>query len=63
MGLAFVCVGLAALTGTPIAGALLVRTPDFTAPIIFAGLSVIVGTLLLALARRDQVNFKGTWKV
>jgi MCP family monocarboxylic acid transporter-like MFS transporter 10 len=39
MGMAFVCVGLAALAGSPIAGALLVRTPNFVAPIIFSGTS------------------------
>ncbi|ORY63696.1 major facilitator superfamily domain-containing protein [Leucosporidium creatinivorum] len=63
IGVAFVLVGLAALVGTPIAGALLVRTPSFVAPICFSAGVMVIGCALFVLARMEQARIKGTWKV
>lgn len=64
VGFAFIVVGLAALSGTPIAGALLARTNNgFYAPIVFSGISTAIGSGLLVLSRFIQARDKGTWKV
>lgn len=81
-----ILISFAALSGTPISGALLARSNGaFYAPIIFAGehwtcrlsacifmtdylslylgVSMFIGTALLATARTLQAKKKGTWKV
>jgi MFS family permease len=62
LGLAFLVVSLAALTGTPINGALLEKY-GFYAPIIFSGVAMMTGTALLFAATVFQSRRKGTWKV
>ncbi|KAH8926959.1 putative monocarboxylate transporter [Atractiella rhizophila] len=64
MGFVFTFVGLAALTGTPIAGQILIQSNNrFWGPAVFSGISVFVGGLLFMLARRFQSQTKQTWKV
>ncbi|KAK4703568.1 hypothetical protein P7C70_g2648, partial [Phenoliferia sp. Uapishka_3] len=64
VGYAFIIVGIAALIGTPICGALLVRTNNgFYAPIIFSGVATALGSGLLVVARQLQARDKNTWKV
>ncbi|KAF8610236.1 MFS general substrate transporter [Ceratobasidium sp. AG-I] len=59
LGLAFAVLGLSALTGTPIAGALLTDHFMWWRPIMFSGIVVLVGAALLLAARRIQVQRKG----
>ncbi|QRV86674.1 major facilitator superfamily transporter [Ceratobasidium sp. AG-Ba] len=60
MGLAFFVLGFSALTGTPIAGALLSPRFDWWKPIMFSGIVVLAGAALLVAARAVQVKRKGT---
>lgn len=62
MGLGFLITSFAALTGTPITGALL-DSYGFYAPIVWSGVTVLAGAVLFALARYYQAQAKGTWKV
>jgi hypothetical protein len=63
IGFAITFIGFAALAGTPIAGALLVKTPNFIAPIAFAGGCLAVGSVLYLLARIEQAKVKGVRRV
>ncbi|KAI5475745.1 hypothetical protein MNV49_000874 [Pseudohyphozyma bogoriensis] len=64
MGIAFLFVGIAALTGTPISGALLARgNGSFVGPIVFSGLVVSIGCVLMTAARMLQAKEKGHWRV
>ncbi|CAE6359818.1 unnamed protein product [Rhizoctonia solani] len=63
MGIAFTILGVAALTGTPIAGALLTRELIWWRPIVFAGILVICGCAFMLVARTLQARAKGTSKV
>jgi hypothetical protein len=63
VGLAFFVVGIGALTGTPIAGALLGEELDWWKPTVFAGTSLLIGTGLLSVARHLHAKDKGTWRV
>ncbi|KAL5639396.1 hypothetical protein ACGC1H_006789 [Rhizoctonia solani] len=60
LGLAFAIVGFAALTGTPIAGALLTRELIWWRPIIFSAIVVLGGSMMLCVARGIQAKRKGT---
>ncbi|KAJ1301772.1 hypothetical protein OPQ81_009001 [Rhizoctonia solani] len=60
MGLAFAIVGFAALTGTPIAGALLTRELTWWRPIVFSGIIVLGGCMMLIISRGIQARKKGT---
>ncbi|GAA5920073.1 hypothetical protein JCM6882_005923 [Rhodosporidiobolus microsporus] len=65
-GLGFIFVSLACLSGSPIAGAILRSTgtgDNYLGVCIFGGCATLVGTGLLAAARRWQVRRRGTWKV
>ncbi|WWC89326.1 uncharacterized protein L201_004247 [Kwoniella dendrophila CBS 6074] len=53
---------LAALTGTPIQGALLDKY-GFYAPTVFTGICILVGAAFMLLSTRLQSKRKGTWKV
>ncbi|KAM0749511.1 MFS general substrate transporter [Meredithblackwellia eburnea MCA 4105] len=64
VGYAFIIVGLAALAGTPISGALLVRSHNkIYAPVVFSGVCCGIGSVLLFVARTLHARDKGTWKV
>ncbi|SGZ26323.1 BQ5605_C024g09886 [Microbotryum silenes-dioicae] len=64
MGLPFVFIGAAALIGSPIAGQLVNRTPTtFTAPVVFAGCSMLFGASVLLFARRAQAKVKGSRRI
>ena len=52
----------AALSFGPIAGALLDKY-GFVAPIIFSGVSVMIGSAIMAVAIFDARKAKGTWRV
>ncbi|CAE6478640.1 unnamed protein product [Rhizoctonia solani] len=60
LGLAFAIVGFAALTGTPIAGALLTRELVWWRPIVFSAIVVLGGSVMLCIARGIQAKRKGT---
>ncbi|CUA75712.1 putative transporter MCH4 [Saccharomyces cerevisiae S288c] [Rhizoctonia solani] len=60
LGLAFAIVGFAALTGTPIAGALLTRELIWWRPIVFSAIIVLSGCMMLCIARGIQAKRKGT---
>ncbi|KAG9127643.1 hypothetical protein FRC07_011229, partial [Ceratobasidium sp. 392] len=60
MGLAFFVLGFSALTGTPIAGALLSTHFTWWKPIVFSGVVVLAGAALLAAARGIHSKRKGT---
>jgi len=59
LGVAFAIVGFAALTGTPIAGALLSSQLIWWRPIAFSGIMVLAGSVALVVARGIQVKRKG----
>jgi len=63
IGIAFFVNGIAALTGTPIAGALLGPDLQWWKPVTFAGTSVLLGTSLLVVTRFLHARDKGTWRV
>jgi MFS family permease len=65
MGLAWAVIAIGALTGTPIAGALLGDQGDlhWYKPIIFGGVCLLAGAVLLVAARAMHSRAKGTWKV
>jgi MFS family permease len=62
----FLVTSFAALTGTPMAGALLDRY-GFYATIVWSGLCIFTGAALFAittmLQRREKGREKGAWKV
>ncbi|KAG9103680.1 hypothetical protein FRC06_008931 [Ceratobasidium sp. 370] len=60
MGLAFFVLGFSALTGTPIAGALLSTQFTWWKPILFSGVVVLAGAALLSAARRIHSKRKGS---
>ncbi|KAG8727385.1 hypothetical protein FRC12_022543 [Ceratobasidium sp. 428] len=60
MGLAFFVLGFSALTGTPIAGALLSTQFTWWKPILFSGVVVLAGAALLAAGRGIHSKRKGT---
>ncbi|KAG8762277.1 hypothetical protein FRC11_010136 [Ceratobasidium sp. 423] len=60
MGLAFAIIGFAALVGTPIDGALLARELTWWRPIVFSGIIVLGGCVMLTVARGIQARRKGT---
>ena len=62
LGMAFLVVSLAVLTGTPINGALLARF-GFYAPIIYSGVFVCTGAGAMTVTLVLQRRAKGTWKV
>ncbi|EIW68513.1 hypothetical protein TREMEDRAFT_32024 [Tremella mesenterica DSM 1558] len=62
MGMGMLVMSFAALSGTPITGALLDRY-GFYAPIIWSGVCVLVGSALTAASIYFQIRVKGTWKV
>ena len=62
MGLGFLIMSFAALTGTPITGALLDNYGK-AAPIVWSGTTVLVGSGLVFGARMFQAKDKGTWRV
>ncbi|KAF8595642.1 MFS general substrate transporter [Ceratobasidium sp. AG-I] len=59
LGIAFAILGLAALVGTPISGALLSDELTWWKPITFSGIIVLAGTATMAIARQIQVRRKG----
>ncbi|KAG9078993.1 hypothetical protein FRC06_008016 [Ceratobasidium sp. 370] len=59
LGIAFAIVGFAALTGTPIAGALLTDRLMWWRPITFSGIIVLAGSGVLTVARAIQAKRKG----
>ncbi|KAF9001669.1 major facilitator superfamily domain-containing protein [Cyathus striatus] len=63
IGIAFLVIAFAALTGTPIDGALLGRDFVWYKAIIFSGVVVFVGTGLLIVSRGKLAVKKGTWRV
>lgn len=62
IGFGFLVSSFAALTGTPITGALLDRF-GFYAPIIWSGVFVLVGSVFFTLAGLRQRKAKGTWRI
>jgi MFS family permease len=62
LGFGFLIISFAALTGTPMTGALLDRY-GFVAPVVWSGVTVLTGTLCFAVATLLQRRVKGTWKV
>lgn len=60
IGYAFLTVAFGVLAGGPISGALLARSPSFTAPIVFSASVVAIGSFFMTLARQEQVKRKGT---
>jgi len=62
MGMGFFIMSFAALTGTPITGALLDRFGK-TAPIVWSGMTVLMGSLLIVGSRTFQARAQNTWKV
>lgn len=61
-GIAFMLLSLAALTGSPIGGAL-VDKYGFGASITFCGVMIAAGGVLIGVAALLQGREKGTWKV
>ncbi|KAG8722434.1 hypothetical protein FRC08_002415 [Ceratobasidium sp. 394] len=59
LGIAFAIVGFAALTGTPIAGALLTDHLVWWRPVTFSGIVVLAGSGFLTAARAIQAKRKG----
>ncbi|ORX40509.1 major facilitator superfamily domain-containing protein [Kockovaella imperatae] len=62
VGFGFMAVSLAALSGTPITGALLDRY-GFYAPIIWSGTTITAGGVLFCYSNLRFRQKKGTWKV
>ncbi|GAA6035670.1 hypothetical protein JCM8097_004962 [Rhodosporidiobolus ruineniae] len=65
-GLGFIFVSLACLSGSPIAGAILRANgggDNYLGVCVFGGCCTLVGTGLLAVARRYEVRRRGTWRV
>ncbi|WRT66384.1 uncharacterized protein IL334_003339 [Kwoniella shivajii] len=62
VGWGMLVMSLAALSGSPIQGALLDRY-GFYAPTIWSGVCVLMGSALLAVATRMHARDKRTWKV
>ena len=62
LGMGFLVVSLAALTGSPITGALL-DSHGFYAPVVWSGVCVLSGSALVGGSTFFQSRVKGTWKV
>ena len=62
LGLGFLIVSVAALTGSPITGALLDKF-GFYAPVIWSGVCVLSGAVFIGIAMIIQGRIKRTWKV
>ncbi|GAA5841939.1 hypothetical protein JCM9279_003163 [Rhodotorula babjevae] len=67
-GLGFILISIAALFGSPVAGAILRATPSSTGTnylgvCIFGGCAVLVGTVCLSATWWLQRRRKGTWRV
>ncbi|KAB5592443.1 transport protein [Ceratobasidium theobromae] len=60
LGIAFAIVGFAALTGTPIAGALLTSRLQWSRPITFSAVVVLAGCAALGIARGIHSRRKGS---
>jgi MFS family permease len=59
LGMAFAVIGLSALVGGPISGALLVAANgNYTVPIAWASASTVMGTILCATARCMKYGWK-----
>ncbi|QRV97282.1 major facilitator superfamily transporter [Ceratobasidium sp. AG-Ba] len=63
LGITFGIIAFAALTGTPIAGALLTEQQKWWRPITFSGIIVLSGSAVLGVARAIQVKRKGHSRV
>lgn len=62
VGMGFLVISIPALTGTPITGALLDKF-GFYAPIIWSGVSMIIGAAIVGGASLMVQRRKGTWKI
>lgn len=62
LGMGMLVMAFAGLTGTPITGVLLDKYGR-AAPIIFSGVSVLLGSAIILFAARTRAKEKGTWKV
>ncbi|KAK4051964.1 hypothetical protein OIO90_004494 [Microbotryomycetes sp. JL221] len=63
-GVGFIFVAIGVLMGSPLAGQILLAADgNYLAPLLYAGLASILGTVLLVLARIKIAKVKGTWKV
>lgn len=62
LGMGFLVLSLAALTGSPITGALLDKY-GFYAPTIWSGVCVLSGSVIIGTAVVLQSRVKGTWRV
>ncbi|KAF7440118.1 hypothetical protein PC9H_000462 [Pleurotus ostreatus] len=63
MGLCFTLMGFGGLVGSPIAGALLTSDYIWWRPVVFGGVVMTIGQLLMIIARFLVVHRKGTQKV
>jgi MFS family permease len=60
LGMAFTVIGMSALVGGPISGALLqVANGNYAIPIVWASASTVVGTVLCTIARCLKFGWKG----
>jgi hypothetical protein len=62
MGLGFLICGFGALGGTPVIGVLLEKT-GWIGPVMFSGVTVILGTVMVAISIFYQRMEKVTWRV
>jgi MFS family permease len=62
MGLGFLICGFGALGGTPVIGVLLEKT-GWIGPVMFSGVTVILGTVMVAISIFYQRREKVTWRV
>jgi MFS family permease len=62
LGTGFLITSFAALTGTPITGALLDKY-GFVAPVVWSGVTVLAGAMCFTVATLLQRRVKGNWKV
>ncbi|TNY20789.1 major facilitator superfamily domain-containing protein [Rhodotorula diobovata] len=67
-GVGFLFVSVAALIGSPVAGAILRATPsstgtNYTGVCVFGGCAVLIGTAFLSATWWLQLKRKGTWRV
>lgn len=62
-GVGFIFISISNLIGNPFAGFLLRSTGSFLAPVLFAGVCMILGSGFLLAARPEQVRRRNGWKV
>jgi len=64
MGLLTFISSFALLTGSPISGALL-HAPEYLwwRPVVFSGVTMLAGSVLLLIARTQMTKKRGTWRV